>query len=252
MVETRERPLSLSYRRPADRSELGVLERAVEGVRHDPQSDLAEVGSGVGLGAITLLFIGPVALLIAWALQFATGISFGTERTWLIAALLWLGAWGGMSAWRVAARRGRMTSLRRALLADIAAAEVEEESWRFVEAVGFQEAEKLPLLYMLRADNDQVVAFDETSLIGRERSPHEAVLSSAPSDAVLVRGPRSGVLVSENYSGPSLPLLDIHPLRLPKDERPAHGMPVNRPWVAVTPWLTGKPAVAIKPPRRVG
>ena len=245
MVETRERPLSLFYRRPADRSEQAVLEQAVEALHHDAQSDLVEVGSGVGLGAITLLFIGPVALLVAWLLQFATGVSFGTDRTWLVAALLWLGAWGGMSAWRVVARRGRMTTLRRALLADIAAGEVQEESWRFVEAVGFQEAEKLPLLYLLHADNDAVVAFEETRLVGRERAAHEAVFSSAPSDAVLVRGPRSGVLISENYSGPSLPLLDIHPLRLPKDDRPAHGSPVSRPWMAVTAWLTGKPLATV-------
>ena len=32
MVETRERPLSLSYRRPADRSERAVLEQAVDGL----------------------------------------------------------------------------------------------------------------------------------------------------------------------------------------------------------------------------
>ena len=134
-----------------------------------------------------------------------------------------------------------MTTLRRALMTDIAQGEVQEESWRFVEAIGFQEAEKLPLLYLLHADNDATVAFDETSLIGRERAASEAVFSSAPSDAVLVRGPRSGMLISENYSGPSLPLLDIHPLRLPKDDRPAHGSPVDRPWMSITPWLTGKP-----------
>ncbi len=240
MVETRERPLSLSYRRPADRSERVVLEQALEGLHNDSQSDLAEVGSGLGLGAMTLLFIGPIALLVAWTLQFATGIVFGTDRTWLVAALFWMAGWGAMSAWRVAARRGRMTSLRRALMADIAEGEVQEESWRFVEAVGFQEAEKLPLLYLLHADNGATVAFEETRLIGRERAPGEAMFSSAPSDAVLVRGPRSGLLVSENYSGPSLPLLDIHPLKLAREERPAHGSPVDRPWMAVTPWLTGR------------
>lgn len=240
MVETRERPLSLSYRRPADRTELAVLQQALETLHHDPQSDLAEVGSGLGLGAVTLLFIGPVALIIAWTLQFATGLSFGTDRTWLIAAALWLGGWGAMSAWRVAARRGRMSSLRRALMADIAEGLVQEESWRFVEALGFQEAEKLPLLYLVHADNGATVAFEETQLIGRERAPQEAVFSSAPSDAVLVRGPRSGVLVSENYSGPPLPLLDIHPLRLAREERPLHGAVVDRPWMAVTPWLTGR------------
>ncbi len=240
MVETRERPLSLSYRRPADRSERAVLEQALDGLRHDAQSDIAEVGSGLGLGAITLLFIGPVALLVAWTLQFATGIAFGTDRTWLFAALLWLGGWAAMSAWRVMTRRGRMSSLRRALMADIAEGEVQEESWRFVEAVGFQEAEKLPLLYLVHADNGATVAFEETKLVGRERSPNEAMFSSAPSDAVLVRGPRSGLLVSENYSGPSLPLLDIHPMKLAREDRPAHGTVLDRPWMGVTPWLTGR------------
>lgn len=243
MVETRERPLSLSYRRPADRSERAVLERAMNDLHHDPQSDLAEIGSGLGLGFISLMFIGPVALLVAWLLQFATGMTFGTDRAWLMAALFWLVAWGGMSAWRVIARRSRASALRRALSADIVEGDVQEESWRFVEAVGFQEAEKMPLLYALHADNGAVVAFDETRLIGRERMPGEAFVSSAPSDAVLVRGVRSGVLISENYSGPSLPLLDVHPLKLPRDERPDHGSQVDRPWMAIMPWLTGRSSI---------
>ena len=108
MVETRERPLSLSYRRPADRSERAVLERAMDGLHHDPQADLAEIGSGLGLGFISLLFIGPVALLLAWLLQFGTGVTFGTDQTWLMAALVWLAAWGGLSAWRVVARSLRI------------------------------------------------------------------------------------------------------------------------------------------------
>lgn len=240
MVETRERPLSLSYRRPADRSERAVLEQAVDGLRHDPQSDLAEIGSGVGLGFISLMFIGPVALLVAWILQFATGVTFGSDQAWLAAALLWLAGWGGLSALRVVARRSRASALRRALAADIAEGDVQEESWRFVEAVGFQEAERMPLLYALHADNGAVVAFEETRLIGRERTAGEAFVSSAPSDAVLVRGVRSGVLISENYSGPSLPLLDIHPLKLPREERPSHGTQIDRPWMAVTPWLAGR------------
>lgn len=240
MVETRERPLSLSYRRPADGSERRVLEAALDGLAHNPQSDLAEVGSGLGLGAMTLLFIGPVALLIAWALQYATGLSFGTDRTWAVAAILWLAGWAGMSAWRVAARRGRMSSLRRALLADLAEGDVQEESWRFVEAIAFQEAEKLPLLYLVHADNGSTVAFEETALVGRERAPFEPLFSSAPSDAVLVRGVRSGILISENYSGPPLPLLDLQPLSLPQDERPRHGTVVDRPWPAITSWLAGR------------
>lgn len=243
MVETRERPLSLSYRRPADRSERAVLEQALDGLHHDAQSDLAEVGSGLGLGVISLLFIGPVALIVAWALQFGTGVTFGTDRTWMMAALLWLAAWSGMSLWRVVARRSRASALRRALAADIAEGDIQEESWRFVEAVGYQEAERMPLLYILHADNGAVVAFEETRLLGRERTPTEPFFSTAPSDAVLVRGVRSGVLVSENYSGPSLPLLDIHPLRLPREERPDHGAPVERPWMAVTPWLAGRSPV---------
>lgn len=242
MVETRERPLSLSYRRPADRSERNVLQQVLDGLRHDPQSDLAEVGSGFGLGVVSLLFIGPVALLLAWALQFATGVSFGSDQTWLLAALLWLGGWGGMSAVRVAARRGRTTALRRALSADIAEGDVQEESWRFVEAVGFQEAETLPLLYLLRADNGSVVAFEETRLTGRERGAGEAVVSAAPSDAVLVRGARSGILISENYSGPALPLLDVQPLKLARDDRPLHGQVVDRPWAGVGPWMSGRAA----------
>lgn len=243
MVETRERPLSLSYRRPADRSEKNVLQQALDGLHHDPQSDLAEVGSGFGLGLISLLFIGPVALLAAWGLQFATGMTFGTDQTWLLAALLWLGAWGGMSALRVVARRGRTTALRRALSADLAEGDVQEESWRFVEAVGFQEAETMPLLYVLRADNGSVVAFEETRLTGRERGAGEAFVSAAPSDAVLVRGARSGILISENYSGPALPLLDVHPLRLTREDRPAHGSVVERPWAGVGPWLSGRATV---------
>jgi hypothetical protein len=244
MVETRERPLSLSYRRPADRSEKNVLREVLDGLRHDPQSDLAEVGSGFGLGLISLLFIGPVALLAAWALQFATGMTFGTDQTWLLAALLWLGGWGGMSALRVAARRGRTAALRRALVADLAEGDVQEESWRFVEAVGFQEAETMPLLYLLRADNGSVVAFEETRLTGRERGAAEPVVSAAPSDAVLVRGVRSGILISENYSGPALPLLDVHPLKLAREDRPAHGGLVERPWAAIGPWLSGRATAA--------
>lgn len=243
MVETRERPLSLSYRRPADRSERAVLERAMDGLHHDPQADLAEIGSGLGLGFISLLFIGPVALLLAWLLQFGTGVTFGTDQTWLMAALVWLAAWGGLSAWRVVARRSRASALRRALTADIAEGDVQEESWRFVEAVGFQEAERMPLLYALHADNGAVVAFEETRLIGRERTAGEAFVSSAPSDAVLVRGVRSGVLISENYSGPSLPLLDVHPLKLPREERPDHGAQVDRPWMAIMPWLAGRSSI---------
>lgn len=240
MVETRERPLSLSYRRPADRAERAVLEDAFSSISINPQADLAEVASGIGLGAITLLVIGPVALLVAWTLQFFSGLSFGTTHTWLAAAGLWLAGWGGVSALKVAARRNRLTALRRALAADLAAGEVQEESWRFVEAIGFQEAEKLPLLYMLHADNGATVAFEETRLLGRERGPDEPFQSCAPSDAVLVRGPRSSLLVSENYSGPPLPLLDIHPLRLPREERPFHGMPVDRPWPSIAPWLSGR------------
>ena len=57
---------------------------------------------------------------------------------------------------------------------------------------------------------------------------------------MLVRGVRSGVLISENYSGPSLPLLDVHPLKLPREERPGHGTQIDRPWMAVTPWLAGR------------
>ncbi|WP_439573709.1 hypothetical protein [Phreatobacter sp.] len=240
MVETRERPLSLSYRRPADRSERAVLEDALGSIAINPRSDLAEVFSGVALGGITLLVIGPVALLIAWTLQYLTGMSFGTSNMWLATAGCWLAGWGVLSGLKVAARRNRLASLRRALAADLASGEVQEESWRFVEAVGFQEAEKLPLIYMLHADNGATVAFEETRLLGRERGPNEAFQSCAPSDAVLVRGARSAVLISENYSGPALPLLDIHPLRLPREERPTHGTPVDRPWMAVGPWLSGR------------
>ncbi|WP_296571442.1 hypothetical protein [Phreatobacter sp.] len=243
MVETRERPLSLSYRRPADRSEKNVLRGVLDGLRHDPQSDLAEVGSGFGLGLISLLFIGPVALLAAWGLQFVTGMSFGTDQTWLLAALFWLGGWGGMSALRVVARRGRTTALRRALLADIAEGDVQEESWRFVEAIGFQEAETMPLVYLVLADNGSVVAFEETRLTGRERGPGEGFVSVAPSDAVLVRGARSGVLISENYSGPALPLLDVHPLKLAREDRPAHGSLVDRPWLAAAASMSGRPSI---------
>lgn len=240
MVEARERPLSLSYRRPADTVERAVLESALDQLRLQPQADLAEVGSGVGLGLVSLIFIGPLVLLAAWGLQFMTGLSFGTDRTWLIAALLWITAWGGTGLVRVFAKRARMNAARRALAADIASEEVIEESWRFVEAIGYQEAERLPLLYILHADNGGAVAFDETKLIGRERVPGEAVFSAAPSDAVLVRGAKSGLLVSENYSGPTLPILEIHPLGLPRDERPAHGAPLKRPWGAIGPWLTGR------------
>lgn len=240
MVEARERPLSLSYRRPADNSERAVLEGALDELRLQPQADLAEVGSGIGLGLLSLIFIGPLVLLAAWGLQFVTGLSFGTDRTWTIAACLWLAAWGGAGMVRVVAKRARMTAAKRALAADIASDEVVEESWRFVEAIGYQEAEKLPLLYVLHADNGGAVAFEETKLIGRERMPGEAVFSAAPSDAVLVRGAKSGLLVSENYSGPPLPILEIHQLTLPRDERPAHGTPLDRPWGAVSPWLTGK------------
>lgn len=240
MVEARERPLSLSYRRPADTVERAALERALDQLRLQPQADLAEVGSGVGLGLVSLIFIGPLVLLAAWGLQFLTGLSFGTDRTWLIAALLWIGAWGGTGLVRVFAKRARMNAARRALAADIASEEVIEESWRFVEAIGYQEAEQLPLLYILHADNGGAVAFEETKLIGRERVPGEAVFSAAPSDAVLVRGAKSGLLVSENYSGPTLPILEIHPLALPRDERPAHGTPLKRPWGTIGSWLTGR------------
>lgn len=243
MVETRERPLSLSYRRPAGRSERAALEQALDGLRLDPQADLAEVGSGVGLGVITLLVVGPVALIVAWLLQLTTGLSFGTDRTWLLAGLLWLAGWGGMSLLRVAARRGRASALRRALVADIADGVVQEESWRFVEAIGFQEAEKMPLLYAVHADNGDVVVFEEVQLIGRERLPGEAVFSAAPSDAVLARGPRSGVLVSENYSGPALPLLDVQPLKLAREDRPPHGAVIERPWEAIASWLSGRASI---------
>ncbi|PTM61533.1 hypothetical protein [Phreatobacter oligotrophus] len=244
MVETRERPLSLSYRRPSDRSERRVLQEVLDGLHHDPQSDLAEVGSGFGLGLISLLFIGPVALLVAWLLQFATGVTFGSDQAWLAAAALWLAGWSGMSAVKVAARRGRASALRRAITADIAEGDVQEESWRFVEAIGFQEAEKMPLLYLVQADNGRIVAFEETRLTGRERQPGEGFSSAAPADAVLVRGIRSGVLISENYSGPTLPLVDVQPLALPRDERPPHGSVVDRPWGAVGPWLSGRSTVA--------
>ena len=240
MVEARERPLSLSYRRPADTVERAVLESALAELRLQPQADLAEVGSGVGLGLVSLIFIGPLVLLVAWGLQFATGLSFGTDRTWALAALFWVAAWGGTGFVRVFAKRARMNAARRALAADIASEEVIEESWRFVEAIGYQEAERLPLLYVLHADNGGAVAFEETQLIGRERVPGEAVFSAAPSDAVLVRGAKSGLLVSENYSGPTLPILEIHQLALPREERPAHGTPIERPWTAIGPWLTGR------------
>ncbi|QCK86810.1 hypothetical protein E8L99_14130 [Phreatobacter aquaticus] len=239
MVETRDRPLSLSYRRPADRQETRVLEDARGELHHDTNGDLAEVASGLSYGFATLLVVGPLALLIAWLLQFATGMSFGSERVWFTAAGLWLTAWGGLGAIRVAARRTRVSMLRRALDDDIEAREVVEESWRFVEAIGFQEAEKMPLLYMVHADNGGVVAFEERHLLGRERSPGESAISLAPSDAVLVRGPRSGLLISENYSGPPLPLLDVHTLTRPRDERPAHGSVIDRPWKGVHAWLAG-------------
>jgi hypothetical protein len=237
MVDTRDRPLSLSYRRPADRQELRVLDEARSGLTHDTQGDLAEVASGLSYGFATLLVVGPAALLIAWLLQALSGLSFGTERMWFTAAGLWLTAWGGLGALRVAARRTRVSMMRRALDEDISAHEVVEESWRFVEAVAFQEAEKMPLLYLVHADNGGVVAFEEEHLMGRARSPGEGLVSLAPSDAVLVRGPKSGLLISENYSGPPLPLLDINPLTLPRDERPAHGSVVDRPWKGVQAWL---------------
>jgi hypothetical protein len=240
MVEARERPLSLSYRRPADTAERAALEGAFDELQLQPKADLAEVGSGVGLGVLSLIFIGPLVLLLAWGLEVATGLSFGTDRSWAVAALFWLFAWGGMGLIRVVSKRARMSAAKRALAADIASEEVIEESWRFVEAVGFQEAERLPLLYVLHADNGAAVAFEETKLLGRERAPNEAVFSAAPSDAVLVRGAKSGLLVSENYSGPPLPILEIHHLALPREERPAHGTPIDRPWGSIAAWLSGR------------
>jgi hypothetical protein len=223
MVETRERPLSLSYRRPADRSEKNVLRQVLDGLRHDPQSDLAEVGSGFGLGLISLLFIGPVALLAAWALQFATGMTFGTDQTWLLAALLWLGGWGGMSALRVAARRGRTTALRRAL---VGRSSPRATCRRRAGASSRPSASRRRRPCPSSTCSAPTTARSSPSRRRADRPRarrRRARRLAAPSDAVLVRGSRSGILISENYSGPALPLLDVQPLKLAREDRPAHG-----------------------------
>jgi len=238
--KTADRPLSLSYRRPADRLERIALERTRDGLVHDPKADLNEVGAALLMGFISLLFIGPIAILLTWIIEALTTWGLGSFNAWQTGALLWLTAWACMGALRVAIRRARTTAAVRALDVDVASGEVTEESWRFVEAAAFQEAETLPLLYLARADDGRVVVFDERQLLGRERVASEPILAMAPADAVLVRGTVSGLLLSESYSGPSLPIGEIRPLVVAMDSRPVHGAVLDRPFPGAVMWLSGK------------
>lgn len=242
MVTAVARPLSLSYRRPADRSEKAALETAYQAVGHSPAADAAEMLTYGALGLVALLFAGPFLFILLWIVDAATGVRLGSGEAWMTAAALWLGGSLGFGAVRVSGRRRRDAALRRALADDIEGGDVVEESWRFVAAIGFQEAEKLPLLYVLRADDGRAVALEEKRLIG-DQAPQG---SSAPSDAVFVRGPKSRRLLSESYSGPSLSLNAILPLVDFGDARPDHGDVLDRPWPAIAAQLSGRPDVGFR------
>lgn len=221
MIMTKTRPLSLAYRRPASESERAALEALREALEPDHAAERAEVLAGFGLGAVTLLVVGPVVLLAIWALEFLTNLPFATTTSLTAGAVLWLIGWGGTGARRVMSARASLRQLQRDLDDDLREGYVVEESWRFVEAIAWQEAEKLPLHYVLTADDGTRVAFEEERLMGRARQGGEPVASAAPSDAVIVRGLHSGHVLSESYSGPVLPILEVRGIG--RRGKPQHG-----------------------------
>ncbi len=143
-----------------------------------------------------------------------------------------------MSVFKVATRRGRASALRRAITADIAEGDVQEESWRFVEAIGFQEAEKMPLLYVVQADNGRIVAFEETRLTAASASLATAS-ARPPGRCRAGAGYPLGRAHQRELFRPTLPLVDVQPLALAREERPQHGSVVDRPWAAIGAWLSG-------------
>jgi hypothetical protein len=221
MIMTKTRPLSLAYRRPASESERASLQSHRDALEPNRQADRAEVLAGFGLGAVTLLVVGPLVLLAIWALEFATGLAFATPTSLTTAAVLWLLGWGLTGVRRVMSARATLRQQRRDLDDDLREGYVVEESWRFVEAIAWQEAEKLPLHYVLTADDGTRVAFEEERLMGRARQGGEPVASAAPSDAVIVRGLHSGGVLSESYSGPVLPILEVRGMG--RRGKPEHG-----------------------------
>lgn len=239
MVEARERPLSLTYRRPADPSEREKLSHALDSFGDDPAADRREMAAAFGLGFIALVFIAPVGLLAGWIVGFWTGLQVGDGTAWLVAGFLWLAAWGLSGAVRVARRRSHAAAMRQALHKDLDDATVFEENWRLVEALAFQEAEKLPLLYLARADDGRILALDEARLAAAQSGAVGTL--GPPADALLVRAPASRLIIDEGYSGPPLAIGFIHPLRLMPDQRPAHGAEVDRPWDTLVSWLGNEP-----------
>lgn len=232
-IETRARPLSFTYRREADPSELAIISRAREAHSRDMKGEIGEIGSHLVIGAASLILVGPLVFLLVLLTEWAFNMRLVSDTGGAIAAIGWVLLWTLRGFWQVASIRRRHTGAFVALDEDVEGNEVTEESWRFIEAIGFQEAETLPVLYAMRADDGSVVMLDEDSLNPAIRRDMRQNGSLAPADAVLVRAPRSHLLISENYSGPCVPLNTIHRLTVPHNKRPAHGSVLPIGWSEV-------------------
>ena len=174
-----------------------------------------------------------MVFILVLAAQSAFGVKLGSDAAWAMAAAGWVLLWTLRGFWQVASIRRRHSGAYDALDEDVENNEVTEESWRFIEAMGFQEAETLPILYALRADDGSVVMLDEDMLNPAIRREMRKNGSLAPADAVLVRAPRSQLLISENYSGPCVPMTALHRLTVPRNKRPVHGSVLPIGWSEV-------------------
>lgn len=227
-LDTRSRPLSFSYQRAADDREGLRLVQARQDFERDPRAELTEIGSAFVIGLASLVFVAPVVFLISWGLATALGTHLASDTVWIVGLALWLALWTGTGVVRVMIGRRKMARAAQALDSDIENSLAQEENWRFLEAVGFQEAETLPILYVLRADDNAVVVLEEDMVRRHVTDRSRGRGHYAPADALLVRGAKSGLLLSEGYSGPSLPLNGLYALRT--GPRPEHGSLLDLTW----------------------
>jgi len=117
--------------------------------------------------------------------------------------------------------------LRPQLTADLAAAEVQEERYTFVQAKRFQEPEHGGLMYFLRTADDVVFTNHdfESQQLGTNGEDPLASSYRPQTRLVIVRTPSSGLVLSRQASGNVLDVsepveMDVDPEQWPQDDEP--------------------------------